>query len=74
MLGPTKTIQGKSYTCYALRSTKGKNTLSSEGLTKCAFDITKAYQIFDNLLSDKYIPLNEEIKGRRYCKCNHLTT
>ena len=64
--------------CPSLRPTRGKEKTSSNSKAY-AFDITKAYQIFDILIRDKQlklldghkIPSVEEIKSKNYCKYHH---
>ncbi|XP_051122661.1 uncharacterized protein LOC127245690 [Andrographis paniculata] len=65
-------LKGKTYSCSALRPTKGKEI----GGDQYTFDVPKVEQIFDHLLKDKQIKLRdgqrvpslEELKGKVYCK------
>jgi len=64
--------------CYAFRSNKGKDTISSKDKAGYAFDITKFNRIFDYFLKDNKIwlfdshkiPPTEEIKEGRFKLAN----
>lgn len=75
-------IQGKPYSCPALKAPKGKEVQTSKNKVEYAFDISKVDQIFDHLLKDQQIrlmeghkiPSAEELKNKKYCKWHNSYT